>query len=39
MNKEKIVEQGLAKNALSYPRQDYTRQLINAIPHFDPEQM
>lgn len=39
MNKGQIVETGLADDVLRNPQQDYTRTLVQAIPHFQPEQM
>ena len=39
MNKGKIVEQGTAEEVLKSPKQEYTRTLVNAIPHFMPDQM
>lgn len=37
MNKGRIVESGNAEDVLNNPREDYTRTLIEAIPHFEPE--
>ncbi|MGB0749991.1 MAG: dipeptide ABC transporter ATP-binding protein [Magnetospiraceae bacterium] len=39
MNRGKIVESGTADDVLRQPKEDYTRTLINAIPHFDPKKM
>jgi len=39
MNKGRIVEQGTSDDVLRDPRQDFTRTLINAIPHFEPEKV
>ncbi|CAA6606090.1 putative peptide transport fused subunits of ABC superfamily: ATP-binding components [Rhodospirillaceae bacterium LM-1] len=36
MNRGRIVEDGLADEVLSNPKDDYTRQLVSAIPHFEP---
>ncbi len=36
MNKGRIVESGTASDVLIRPRNDYTKALIAAIPHFDP---
>ena len=37
MNRGCIVESGNAEDVLNNPREDYTRTLIEAIPHFEPE--
>ena len=37
MNKGRIVESGNAEDVLINPREEYTRALIEAIPHFEPE--
>jgi peptide/nickel transport system ATP-binding protein len=39
MNRGRIVESGTATEVLRNPKEDYTRTLINAIPHFQPETM
>ncbi|TVT56491.1 MAG: ABC transporter ATP-binding protein [Azoarcus sp. PHD] len=39
MNRGRIVETGTATEVLRNPQEDYTRTLINAIPHFQPETM
>ncbi len=39
MNKGSVVETGITQDVLRNPQQDYTRTLINAIPHFQPENM
>ena len=39
MNKGRIVETGTAHEVLRNPQQDYTRKLIDAIPHFEPGKM
>jgi len=39
MNKGQIVETGLADDVLRNPQQDYTRTLVQAIPHFQPAHM
>jgi peptide/nickel transport system ATP-binding protein len=39
MNRGRIVETGTATEVLRNPKEDYTRTLINAIPHFQPEAM
>ncbi len=39
MNKGRIVETGTADDVLHHPREDYTRALVAAIPHFAPETM
>ena len=39
MNRGRIVETGGATEVLRSPREDYTRTLIAAIPHFRPEIM
>jgi len=39
MNRGRIVETGGATEVLRSPREDYTRSLIAAIPHFCPEAM
>ena len=36
MNKGRIVESGTASDILTRPKDDYTKALISAIPHFDP---
>ncbi len=36
MNRGRIVESGTAEAVLNHPQQDYTRALVNAIPHFEP---
>lgn len=37
MNKGQIVETGLADDVLRNPQQSYTKTLVNAIPHFQPQ--
>ncbi len=37
MNRGRIVEEGSAETVLERPREAYTRSLIAAIPHFEPE--
>lgn len=37
MNKGRIVETGKSEDVLSNPVDDYTRSLVAAIPHFDPD--
>jgi peptide/nickel transport system ATP-binding protein len=32
MKKGEIVESGLAENVFNHPQENYTRELINAIP-------
>ncbi len=39
MNKGKIVETGTADEVLANPKEDYTKTLISAIPHFQPDKM
>jgi len=39
MNKGRIVESGTADEVLDHPKHDYTRTLIDAIPHFEPGRM
>ena len=39
MNKGRVVETGTAHEVLRNPQQAYTRKLIDAIPHFEPERM
>ena len=39
MNKGRIVETGAADAVLNDPQQDYTKTLIAAIPHFEPDRM
>ena len=39
MNRGRIVEEGEADAILRDPRDSYTRTLVQAIPHFDPEAM
>ena len=39
MNRGKIVEQGLADEVLRNPREEYTRTLVDSIPHFEPESL
>jgi len=39
MNRGKIVEQGLADQVLRNPQQEYTRTLVDSIPHFEPDSM
>jgi len=39
MNKGRIVESGTADRVLSNPQDPYTRTLIDAIPHFEPDRM
>lgn len=39
MNRGRIVEEGEAESILRAPRDSYTRSLVTAIPHFDPESM
>jgi len=36
MNQGRVVESGEAEEVLNNPREDYTRALIEAIPHFEP---
>lgn len=36
MNRGKIVEYGTADEVLKKPKEDYTRNLVNSIPHFEP---
>lgn len=36
MNKGRIIESGDADDVLRNPKADYTRTLIDAVPHFDP---
>nr|VFK22170.1 MAG: Oligopeptide/dipeptide transporter, C-terminal region [Candidatus Kentron sp. LPFa]VFK35140.1 MAG: Oligopeptide/dipeptide transporter, C-terminal region [Candidatus Kentron sp. LPFa] len=36
MNRGKIIEQGPANEVLRNPRAEYTKTLIQAIPHFEP---
>jgi peptide/nickel transport system ATP-binding protein len=37
MNRGRIVEEGEAEAILRQPQDSYTRSLVQAIPHFDPE--
>jgi len=39
MNKGRIVESGSADAVLNNPREPYTRTLIDAIPHFEPDRI
>ncbi len=39
MNRGKIVEQGLADEVLRNPKQEYTRILVDSIPHFEPDNL
>jgi peptide/nickel transport system ATP-binding protein len=39
MNRGKIIEQGLADEVLRHPQQEYTRTLVDSIPHFEPGSM
>jgi len=36
MNRGKIVETGRADDVLKNPQEDYTRNLVSSIPHFEP---
>ena len=37
MNRGKIIETGLAEDVLRHPKEAYTRNLVNSIPHFETE--
>ena len=37
MNKGRIVETGTADDVLHHPQEAYTRTLVDAIPHFEPD--
>jgi peptide/nickel transport system ATP-binding protein len=37
MNRGKIIEAGTADEVLRNPKEEYTRNLISSIPHFEPE--
>ena len=37
MNRGKIVETGRADEVLRNPQEDYTRDLVSSIPHFEPD--
>lgn len=39
MNRGKIVEQGATEKVLQNPSETYTQQLIDAIPHFEPDRL
>ena len=38
MEKGRIVERGTTEQIFDHPQQEYTRQLLNAVPSFDPSQ-
>ena len=39
MNRGRIVEEGTAQQVLDAPREAYTRSLVAAIPHFEPDRL
>jgi peptide/nickel transport system ATP-binding protein len=39
MNRGRIVETGSADDVLNNPQDDYTKTLVQAIPHFQPDRM
>lgn len=39
MNKGEIVEQGTVHDILENPQEEYTKKLIDSIPHFEPDKL
>jgi len=39
MNKGRIVETGTADDVLRHPKEPYTKALVDAIPHFEPDRI